>query len=331
MKVLMLAMAILLSIKVHAHPLDLGYLEVKIDLHSHVITMNLDINPHTIPHKANWQSMLPVTNCTHISSESSNISESTQRITGKFNCLQDLKIYTMTFKNFESLPPDFQMLGRQIVDGEESTFILNQKSPELMITNAVPASFTQFALMGIKHIGATPDQWAGTIPEGIDHVLFVVALVLLGGSLRRTIKIVSGFTLGHSISLILATFGIVKIPPAFIEPAIALSIVYVAVEALLLKKSNHRWMVAAFFGIIHGFGFATALEGLKLSTPKLIEALVAFNLGVELGQVAIVIIIAPIFLFLASKRPIYFSATSRVTSLAIALLGSYWFIERTFY
>ena len=122
--------------------------------------------------------------------------------------------------------------------------------------------------MGIAHIGATPEEWWGPegfhLPEGIDHILFLLALILAGGTLGQMVKTATGFTVGHSITLAAGSLGLVAFPQRVVESAIALSIAYVAAETFFIKTPRDRWKMAAAFGLIHGLGFASALGELNL-------------------------------------------------------------------
>ena len=145
------------------------------------------------------------------------------------------------------------------------------------------AVFTAFTASGIHHIAIGPD-----------HILFIVGLLLLGGSIRRLLAIVTAFTLGHSVTLALATLQIVEPPARLIEPAIALSIVYVGADNLLVGQRGRdvRPWVALFFGLVHGFGFASVLRETGLPPRALGLSLFSFNLGVEIGQAAIVVAVS---------------------------------------
>jgi hypothetical protein len=151
--------------------------------------------------------------------------------------------------------------------------------------------------------------------------------MLGGGRLLQLIGIASGFTLGHSITLAIAALGLMR-PPGFIfEPLIALSIALVAVEALTGRFARHRWKIAAGFGLIHGFGFANALTELDLSTRGMVVALFGYNLGVEIGQLAIVLIAAPLVL-LVRRSERFGGYLVKVPACGILVLGMYWFVER---
>jgi hydrogenase/urease accessory protein HupE len=158
------------------------------------------------------------------------------------------------------------------------------------------------------------------IPSGIhhimigpDHILFLVGLLLLGGTLRRLVTIVTAFTIGHSITLSLAALDIVNLPAWLIEPAIALSIVVVGADNLLQGKEKGRdlraW-VAGAFGLVHGFGFANVLKEFGLPQEALGWSLFSFNVGVELGQLAIVLVVASALAFTRRRWPAADSGSS---------------------
>ena len=164
---------------------------------------------------------------------------------------------------------------------------------------------------------------------GPDHVLFLIGLLLAGGSLRRLALIVTAFTLGHSVTLALAALRLVNLPPSIVEPAIALTIVLVGIDNLLRGEGRDiRAAMALVFGLIHGFGFAYTLREVGLPQGNLAAALFSFNLGVELGQIAIVLIVAPLLVWLQRRG----EAPARLVrvggSLAVIAAGAYWFVDR---
>jgi hydrogenase/urease accessory protein HupE len=178
---------------------------------------------------------------------------------------------------------------------------------------------------------------------GADHILFVVALLLLGGSLRSLFCIITAFTLAHSLTLTLAATNTFAPSPRIIEPAIALSIVAVAVENLrrlktygsnqdLIKlaspKDDLRPRLALIFGLIHGFGFAGALIEVGLPKEHLALALASFNIGVEIGQATIVLAIAPVVALLAIKCPDLYRRIAFFGSICIGIAGGVWFVTR---
>ena len=151
------------------------------------------------------------------------------------------------------------------------------------------------------------------------------------------VKVVTAFTIAHSITLFLAALDVLHIPSAIIEPAIAASIIYVAAENFLSCDIDKRWRDTFGFGLIHGFGFASALQEFGLPAHAVVPALAAFNIGVEIGQVAIVSIVVPVLvvldrLFAADRtKPVRAAALVYALSALITVLGSYWFLTRVFF
>lgn len=162
---------------------------------------------------------------------------------------------------------------------------------------------------------------------GIDHLLFLLALLALSTSLWQTVKIVTAFTVAHSITLSLAALGLVDVPSSIVEPLIAASIVWVAVENLVAPGgAGRRWLIAATFGLIHGLGFASALIELDLPRDALLKALIGFNIGVELGQLAFVAVVMPPLVW-ASRRG-RLPRLPQALSVAVALVGAVWLVDR---
>lgn len=172
----------------------------------------------------------------------------------------------------------------------------------------------EYTGIGIRHI------WSG-----IDHLLFVTALIILPQRKHDYLKTLTAFTFGHSITLILASLKLVNIPASVVEPLIALSIVYVAVENIWLRQISWRWVLSFGFGLIHGLGFAEVLRDAFLN--HFILSLFSFNLGVEIGQIGVLLVLLPIVVF-ASKWRKYRYALSIASGL-IALMGAIWAVERT--
>ncbi|GAA0274502.1 HupE/UreJ family protein [Alteraurantiacibacter aestuarii] len=178
-----------------------------------------------------------------------------------------------------------------------------------------------FVPSGIHHIMIGPD-----------HVLFIIGLILLGGSWRRLAIIVTSFTIGHSVTLSLAALDIVMIPAGIIEPLIALSIVVVGADNLLRGDGRDLRAGLAFaFGLIHGFGFAYVLREFGLPDASLAWSLFSFNLGVEIGQLAIVAVVAGLMLLLRRRSEKAARHTATIGSLAVMAAGAYWFVDRVFF
>jgi hydrogenase/urease accessory protein HupE len=173
---------------------------------------------------------------------------------------------------------------------------------------------------------------------GYDHIAFLISVVLWSRRLWPVVKIVTAFTLAHSITLSLAALDVVRIPSAVIEPAIAASIVYVAAENFLSRDAGKRWRITFCFGLIHGFGFASALQEFGLPHSALVPALASFNIGVEIGQIAVVSLVMPVLLALdrlpasghrAGPAPVRSVPVVYAISAVIVGLASYWFLART--
>jgi hypothetical protein len=181
------------------------------------------------------------------------------------------------------------------------------------------AVFKAFTASGIRHIAIGPD-----------HILFIVGLLLLGGRVPRLLAIVSAFTLGHSVTLSLAALGIVTPPARIIEPAIALSIVYVGADNLLSGPGARdvRAWIALFFGLVHGFGFASVLRETGLPARALGVSLFSFNLGVEIGQAVIVVIVASVLGVIRARNPAVAQRVVTVGSSVVVAAGLFWFVQR---
>ena len=177
-------------------------------------------------------------------------------------------------------------------------------------------------------IGGFVTLGIGHILTGYDHVLFLLSLLMLGGSMRSIVKIVTAFTVAHSVTLSLAVLDVVTLPSRWVESAIALSIFYVAAENVWRGAASlrNRWLVTFGFGLVHGMGFASALQGMRLPQANIAASLVGFNVGVEIGQLAVVILA---YLALDVLRNRTWAPSFRQgVSLATALVGAVWFVER---
>lgn len=176
----------------------------------------------------------------------------------------------------------------------------------------------RFLVLGFEHI----------LPEGKDHVLFVLGLALLSRHLTPLLVQVTAFTLAHTVTLILSTYGVVRLPPRLVEPLIALSIAYVAIENLVTSRLRlWRVLLVFAFGLLHGLGFAGALAALGLPQRDRVLALLSFNVGVEAGQLAVIL---PAFLLLRGLERAGVSprAAAVPSSAAIAAFGLFWTAAR---
>jgi hydrogenase/urease accessory protein HupE len=189
--------------------------------------------------------------------------------------------------------------------------------------DAVPAatspSFREFLILGVEHI-----------LTGYDHLVFLLGLLIAGGSLMAVAKIITSFTVAHSITLAVATLGWINISPRIVEPLIAVSIAYVGLENIFRRDLNRRWLLTFGFGLIHGFGFASVLREMGIGSDGggVTLPLLSFNLGVELGQLAIASLILPLIWSLR-RRTFFVARFAPACSIMIALAGAYWLVLRT--
>ena len=184
---------------------------------------------------------------------------------------------------------------------------------------AAVRSFTNFLCLGVKHI-----------LTGYDHLLFLFGLLLVARGFFSSLGIITSFTIAHSITLAVATLHLVQIPSRIAEPLIAASIVFVGIENLLRGDiPTARRMVAFGFGLIHGFGFASALHeaGIGSGTGGILLPLFSFNLGVELGQIMVAAAALPI-IWKLRENPMFIARWAPACSAAVVLLGSFWFVQR---
>ena len=173
--------------------------------------------------------------------------------------------------------------------------------------------------MGITHI----------IPYGFDHILFVTSLCLLSNKISTILWQASAFTIAHSITLALCMKNIIVAPNQLVEPMISLSIVFVAIENILLNELKPwRVLIVFFFGLVHGMGFASALNEVGLPRNNFFTSVIAFNVGVELGQIAIILVVFGLLIRPFGKRINFKKQFVYPMSIIIALIASYWTIER---
>lgn len=181
------------------------------------------------------------------------------------------------------------------------------------------AVFGRYLWLGITHI----------VPKGLDHILFVLGLFLLSARLRPLLWQISAFTLAHTLTLALSMTGVVSVSPSIVEPLIAASIVYVAIENIFAREL-HWWrpVVVFAFGLLHGLGFAGVLQELGLPPQRFPAALAGFNVGVEIGQLAVVFAALLLVGWFRDKKW-YRNVITIPGSIAIALIAMFWVLERT--
>lgn len=212
-----------------------------------------------------------------------------------------------------------------IPGAEPQTVLLQPQETRFMLAEAGEehGSFADFLVLGVEHILI-----------GIDHLLFVAGLIFIAGSLRRVLATITGFTIAHSITLALAALDIVRLPIAAVEGAIALSIIFLAVEIIKGPRDTLTWrhpiVVASAFGLLHGFGFAAVLADIGLPQEGLVTALLAFNLGVELGQVAFAALVLLVLhaAALLTRRIGARLPVARLAGYSVGTLASFWMFQR---
>lgn len=182
-------------------------------------------------------------------------------------------------------------------------------------------NFLNYIKIGFEHI----------IPKGLDHILFVLGLFFFSLKMRPLLLQITAFTLAHTVTLAMATAGIVSVPASIVEPLIALSIAFVALENI--KGGNitlRRTAIVFAFGLLHGLGFASVLGDVGLEPSKFVSSLIAFNIGVELGQLSVIAIAFVALGLTFGKRDWYRKRIAIPASIIIAIVGIYWTIERVF-
>jgi HupE/UreJ protein len=253
----------------------------------------------------------------------------------RFDCARRLEQVDLRYRLFFDLDSRHQSFARIEVEGTLRQHVFTAQDTRYRVEREVTAwdNVRDYLVLGIGHIFT-----------GYDHICFLIALLLVAGidrrgeprglkrGLRYTIGIVTAFTAAHSITLISAALGIVRLPGRLVESAIALSIAYVAAENVLVREPRHRWMLAFGFGLVHGLGFAGVLADIGLPRRGLLASLVSFNVGVELGQATIVSAVFPVLNLLAHRgsRRWYRPAVLLAGSTVVLLFALLWFVERAF-
>ena len=252
-------------------------------------------------------------------------------------CPEAAPTLAVDYTLFQGVDPQHRGLLNFVEHGRSQSHVFSAESAHQVIGGDAGGPLRQFATYvheGVWHI------WLG-----FDHILFLVSLLLPAVLVRRArawqpadsfraafldvAKVVTAFTLAHSITLSLAALGVVSLPSRWIESAIALSVVLAALNNLMPVVANGRWLAAFGFGLLHGFGFAGALQDLGLPTRGLALSLAGFNIGVELGQLAIVAAFLPLA-FALRATPVYRRVLLGAGSAAIAAIAAVWLVERAF-
>ena len=203
---------------------------------------------------------------------------------------------------------------------DSTTQVVYEASPEFDVGSRTAVSDNHVAgplfALGVEHI-----------LTGFDHLMFLFGVILVGGRLRTLLIAITAFTLAHSVTLGVAALGFWAPSPNLVEPAIALSIVYVGVENWFVGDASRRWLLTFPFGLIHGFGFAGALREIALPQAQVPLELLSFNLGVETGQILVLAVVLPILLWLRRRRW-FVEHGVRSASTLVAIAGLAWFVQR---
>ncbi len=245
-----------------------------------------------------------------------------------YQCEQSLAGGTIEIQYPAFNPPAPGIIKFQALSGERHTALLEPRETSWQIPAAETTSSVarDYTLLGIEHI------WAG-----VDHLLFLMCLIWIAGSLRRILVTVTGFTLAHSVTLVMSALQVVKVAVPPVEASIALSIVFLATEIARGRRHSLTWRypvaVSSAFGLLHGFGFAAALRSIGLPQTELVTGLLFFNVGVEIGQVVFVVAVATLFALIRhAARPLQHGVSEDharvVAAYVVGAVSSLWLIER---
>lgn len=246
---------------------------------------------------------------------------------GRFSCPPGA--LEQSFRVLSVLPDNYKVILGSVVEGEANQRFATRLMPTLMLGATSTSGEGGDEGSGQVALGGWVSLGVFHIFTGFDHILFLIALLLVGGSLKHLLLLVTSFTVAHSVTLGLTALGFVpldELATRWVEAAIALSIIWVAVENLVLKTHRHRAALTLLFGLVHGFGFASVLQSYGLEENAALS-LLGFNLGVELGQAAIVLVLYPLVRLL-EQREILRLRTVRYASVAILGAGLFWLVER---
>ncbi len=261
-------------------------------------------------------------------------SDDTVSLAIAFACAPNARLLVVDYLLFFDIDPKHRFLGKLLVrNGEPEAFLFDSSLTRLDVKLPPDSSTDQQNDIGT----VSPQPWpvrAGRIFAlgiehiliGFDHILFLLALILLDPKIGSLVRSITGFTAAHSITLALAWFGVLTPPELWVEVVIAASIVFVALENLSPRPLASRWKTAGLFGLVHGLGFYGVLNALELGKSDALTTLVAFNLGIEAGQLAIIAAVASPLLLLRKKSGYRFGV--QAASIGIAAIGLWLMLER---
>ncbi|MFM8313415.1 MAG: HupE/UreJ family protein [Deltaproteobacteria bacterium] len=270
-----LALFFVMSQSLLAHPLDMGLivlseldggLKVRFEMNPNLIAQIPEKNPANLFEKflQKFEISSDVGRCDWLEDpEIESTGPQSLGIQRECHWAQKPNRLVVHAKLWDEVPSSFHLLARYESSGREKLLTIDRDHPKIeWEIDKTHTSLWSFVRLGLDHIGVTPQQWwTGTqlrLPEGIDHILFVIALIFSGGGWIEILKMITGFTVGHSMTLTFASLGWVNVTSQWIEPIIALSIAWVAAQSLFQKKNKTHWKIACFFGFVHGLAFASA-------------------------------------------------------------------------
>ncbi len=284
--------------------------------------------PVSVPASAQPGPRLPA-NCTALGDPIGNSAGDAWAWRQSFRCSEELAGGDIGVR-FPGINPGLSTLLRvelgtgeifsQILKPGEDSWRIPERESSLSVAR-------QYIALGTGHIFA-----------GYDHLLFVACLVFIAGTLRRTVIAISGFTLAHSVTLSLSALDLVRLPVPPVEAAIALSIVFLAHEIARYRTDSWTWryplLVSSLFGLLHGFGFASVLREIGLPQTEMLTGLLAFNIGVEIGQLAFLVLLVMSFMLIRRVTRLQYSqilASAKAMTAAgyaVGIVASYWLVER---
>lgn len=232
---------------------------------------------------------------------------------------QDVTTLEVRSTLYEIMPAGHQHLMTVRLNGTLHEAILDARTRRAAFSGVKATNFQtfwRFVRLGVEHIFT-----------GYDHLAFLLGLLVATATLGSLVKVITSFTIAHSITLALATFSVLILPSRLTESLIALSIAYVAAENLFNFRAMKRYYITFLFGLIHGFGFSSVLREMDLPRPSLALSLFSFNVGVEIGQITFVLLLFPLLQDLVKSG---WKSLKPAVSIVIACLAAYWFVQRAF-
>ncbi len=226
----------------------------------------------------------------------------------------------------EATPEDIQTYARTL-DPDIAKKFSDKESVIKMVRNQNTSVFDNtwdFIKLGVEHI-----------LSGADHILFVLSMLLVFVSIWELVKLTTTFTVAHTLTLLIAGTGIFTLSPSIAEPLIALSIVFMAIITVffggsgIIKNNKAKIAIVFFFGLFHGFGFAGLLQEVAVPRDKFLSSLFAFNVGIEVGQIIIIMLAVPLILFIRKKA--WYPKVIKLFAVVISMLALFWMIERIFF